>query len=215
MVTTAGPSRDRAEDGSFDLPELRAALKRSASALKRDSVPFALAGSYALWVYGAPEPVHDVDLAVAEDKVAAAVDSLTAAGFAIERPPEDWLFKARTDAALVDVLHRLQGVPVEAQLLDSAEEFEVLGLRMPVLPPTPILTAKLQSLSEHYCDFAALLPVVRAVREQVDWDHLRAATEGQPFAEAFLLLADRLGIAARGPGAGPGSTPRSRAATSR
>ena len=42
------------------------ALKRSASALKADGVPFALAGSYALWVHGAPESTHDVDLVVPE-----------------------------------------------------------------------------------------------------------------------------------------------------
>jgi len=182
------------EEIAFDTPELRAALKRATSALKRDGVPFALAGSYALWVHGAPEPAHDVDLAVREDAVEAAVDSLTAAGFAIERPPEDWLFKARTEGALVDVLHRIQGDPVDADLLARAEEFEVLGIRLPVLPATDIMTAKLQSLSEHYCDFAALLAVVRAIREQLDFDHLRAATVGRPFAEAFLFLADRLGI---------------------
>ena len=37
-----------------------------ASALKADGPDFALAGSYALWVHGGPEPVHDVDFVVAE-----------------------------------------------------------------------------------------------------------------------------------------------------
>jgi hypothetical protein len=184
-----------AEEGSADLAALRAAFKRSVSALKSDGVPFALGGGYALWVHGAPEPDHDVDVVVTEQDVAAAVDSLSAAGFRIERPPEDWLFKAYLGDALVDVLHRLQGVPVDAQLIESAEEFEVLGLRIPVLLPTEIMTTKLQALSEHYCDFGALLPVVRAVREQLDWDRIRAATRDRPFAEAFLLLIDRLGIA--------------------
>ena len=174
---------------------LRTALKRSVSALKADRVPFALAGGYALWVRGAPEPAHDVDLAVAEPDVDAAVDSLTAAGFQIERPPEDWLFKAYLDGALVDVLHRMQGVPVDERLISRAEEFEVLGVRLPVLPATEIITSKLQSLSEHYCDFPALLPVVRAVREQLDWAQIAAATTDRPFAEAFLLLVERLGIA--------------------
>ena len=67
-------------------------------------------------------------------------------------------------------------------------------MRFPVLPPTEIMSAKLGSLSEHYCDFAALLPVVRAIREQLDWARLRADAQGQPFAEAFLFLTDRLGI---------------------
>jgi uncharacterized protein YutD len=63
-----------------------------------------------------------------------------------------------------------------------------------VLPPTPIMIAKLQSLSEHYCDFGALFLVVRAVREQLDWSEIRKATQDNPFAEAFLLLIERLGI---------------------
>jgi hypothetical protein len=190
-----------------DEPLLRTALKRSTSALKADGVPFALGGGYALWVAGGPEPSHDVDLVVAEPDVETAANSLAAAGLRIERPPEDWLFKAYCDEnestepaeepALVDVLHRLGGVPVTHSLLDTAGEHEVLGVRIPVLPPTPIMIAKLQSLSEHYCDFGALLPVVRAVREQLDWAEIQRATQDNPFAEAFLLLIERLGIIPR------------------
>lgn len=99
---------------------LREALRGAASALKEHGPRFALAGSYALWAYGAPEPSHDVDLAVAEADVETAVATLTNAGFVIERPPEDWLFKARTGDTLVDVLHRINGVPVDADTLDHA-----------------------------------------------------------------------------------------------
>ena len=182
------------EDPVFDRADLRRALKRAASALKRDGVPFALAGGYALWAHGAPEPEHDVDLVVTEPDVEAAAASLGGEGFRIERPPEDWLFKALTDDAMVDVLHKIQGGPVTAELLAGPEGRELIGLRVPVLPPTPIVVAKLQSLSEHYCDFTTLLPPVRALREQLDWPLLRSATAGHPFAEAFLLLADRLGL---------------------
>ena len=57
-----------------------------------------------------------------------------------------------------------------------------------------MVTEKLLSLNEHHCDFAALLPAVRAVREQVDWTQVRAGTADNPFAAAFLSLTDRLGI---------------------
>jgi Nucleotidyl transferase of unknown function (DUF2204) len=174
--------------------ELRAALKYAAAALKADGVPFALGGGYALWVRGAPEPVHDVDLVVAEQDVPAAVNSLAEAGFRIERPPEDWLFKAWWQDSLVDVLHKLRGITVDRDLIDSADEVEVLGVRIPVLPPTPIMIAKLHSLSEHYGDFGAMLPTFRAVREQLDWPHIRAEVSGHPFAEAFLFLLERLEI---------------------
>jgi hypothetical protein len=174
--------------------DLRAALKYSSAALKADSVPFALGGGYALWVRGAPEPVHDVDLVVAEQDVPAAVNSLAEAGFRIERPPEDWLFKAWWGDTLVDVLHKLRGITVTRELVDSADEIEVLGVRIPVLPPTPIVIAKLHSLSEHYGDFGAMLPTFRSVREQLAWPQIRTEVAGHPYAEAFLFLLERLDI---------------------
>ena len=175
--------------------ELRDALKRAASALKAHGPEFALAGSYALWVYGGPEPVHDVDFVVAEPDVEAAALTLEKAGFSIDRTPEDWLFKACVgDDVVIDVLHQLNGKPIDAHTVDAADELDVLAIRMHVLAPTQVVTEKLLSLNEHHCDFAALLPAVRAVREQVDWDHVRSATAENPFAAAFLVLTDRLGI---------------------
>jgi hypothetical protein len=173
---------------------LRAALRGAASALRADGPDFALGGSYALWVHGGPEPVHDVDLVVAETDTEAAAATLDAAGFCIDRPPEDWLFKATLDGAVVDVLHRLNSVPVAAEALAKAEIRQVLAIEMPVLPPTMVLTVKLRALDEHTCDFAALLPAVRAVRERVDWSRLRAETADNDFAAVFLILLERLGI---------------------
>ncbi|MCV7288259.1 hypothetical protein H7J87_23340 [Mycolicibacterium wolinskyi] len=178
--------------------ELRDALKRAASAFKAHGPEFALAGSYALWVYGAPEPVHDVDFVVAEVDAEAAEVTLQKAGFRIVRTPEDWLFKAYSgDDVLVDVLYQLNGVSVDAATLESADVVDVLAIRMPVLPPTLVVSEKLCSLNEHHCDFAALLPAARAVREQVDWDKVREATADNDFAAAFLVLTDRLGITQR------------------
>lgn len=174
---------------------LRDALRRSASALRAHGPDFALAGSYALWAYGGPEPVHDVDFVVAEEDAEAAALTLEKAGFRIERTPEDWLFKACVgDDFVIDVLHALNGVPVTAQEVAAAEELDVLAIRMRVLPPTHVVTEKLNSLNEHNCDFSKLLPAARAVRESVDWAKVRADTAENPFASAFLVLTDRLGI---------------------
>ncbi|KLO31960.1 nucleotidyltransferase [Mycobacterium haemophilum] len=174
--------------------QLREALRSAASALKESGPRFALAGSYALWAYGAPEPSHDVDLVVAESEVATARAALSAAGFFVEHPPEDWLFKARSGEMVVDVLHRINGVPVDARTLDCAEQREVLAITMPVLPPTMVLIEKLRALGEHHCDFAKLLPAVRAIRERLDWARIGAETASNDYAVAFLVLADRLGL---------------------
>jgi len=164
--------------------QLREALRGAASALKEHGPRFALASSYALWAYGAPEPGHDVDLVVTEADAAVAVTTLWDAGFAVEHPPQDWLFKACSGNTVVDVLHRLNGVPVELATLDCAEQ---------CVPPT-MAHPELCSLGEHQCDFAKLLPAVRAIRELLDWDRIRAQTADNDHAVAFLVLTDRLGL---------------------
>lgn len=173
---------------------MREALRHAASALKSAEVPYALVGSYALWVFGGPEGVHDVDLAVPESAVEDAARTLAESDFIVERPPEDWLFKAWRDGAMVDILHRLVGVPVDLALIASAEPHDVLGIRMPVLEPTVVIATKLLSLSERACDFGALLGAVRSVRERVDWGAVRTACTDHPYAEAFLFLLERLDI---------------------
>ncbi|MEW5808903.1 MAG: hypothetical protein AB1925_05560 [Actinomycetota bacterium] len=177
--------------------DLREALRRAASALKADGPPFALAGSYALWAHGAPEPSHDVDFVVAEPDTEAAAATLSKAGFDIRRPPEDWLFKAALSVdgpAVIDVLHQINRVPVDPEMIAGASTLDVLALSMPVLTPDQVMLQKLRSLHEHHCDFAKLFPVVRAVREQLDWAGLRAQTADNPFAATFLDLCARLGI---------------------
>jgi allantoicase len=65
---------------------------------------------------------------------------------------------------------------------------------MPVLTATDVVVTKLMALDEHYCDFARLLPVARALREQVDWATVRREVAGNDFAVVFLQLLDRLSV---------------------
>ena len=184
-----------------DRDEIRELLKRTAVALKEGDVPFALCGGYAAWVRGAPEPVHDADFLVAEADADRARKALADAGLDVVEPAEDWLIKVMGDKAFVDVLWRTCGHPVENELIDRSEVLPVLSVQMPVLGATDIVVTKLLALEEHYCDFGRLLPVARAMREQVDWDLVRRDVADNDFAVVFLLLLDRLGIL-RGPGGG-------------
>jgi hypothetical protein len=183
---------------SQDLPDqqasLRDALKRVAVALKSSGVPFALAGGYAAWALGAPEPQHDVDFVVSASDEAAAADHLARCGLRVERPPEDWLFKVYTDDSMVDVTFRAGGAAVEREQLRDVEVLEVLSVTMPVLSATDVVTQKLAALDEHYCDFSALLPVARSLREQVDWAHVRSEVADNDFAVVFLELLARLDV---------------------
>lgn len=103
---------------------------------------------------------------------------------------------------MVDVLHRVNGVPVDPGNLEQVDPVDVLGLRIPVLAPTEVISAKLRSLSERHCDFGQLLPPVRAVREQLDWPRLHQDCLDNPHARSFLFLAGELGITPAGPTTG-------------
>jgi hypothetical protein len=173
---------------------LREALKRVAVSLKESGIPFALVGGYAVWARGGPEPDHDVDFMVADEDAAKVQEWLVDQGFRVEEPPEDWLFKVYTDDVMVDVIFRDGGLPAAREVVEDADEIEVVSVVMPVLSATELLVQKMKVLDEHYCDFGHLLPVARAMREQVDWPRVRAEVGGNDFAVAFLFLLERLGI---------------------
>jgi hypothetical protein len=177
-----------------DRETVRDLLKRTAVALKQAGVPFALCGGYAAWVRGAPEPDHDADFLVPAADAERAAAALADAGLPVVEPAEDWLVKIVTDSAFIDVLWRTCGAPVTNDLIDRAEDMSVLSVHMPVLEATDIVVTKLMALDEHYCDYGRLLPVARAMREQVDWSDVRRRVAGNDFAAVFLLLLERLDI---------------------
>jgi hypothetical protein len=173
---------------------LREGLRRVAVALAQAEIPYALGGSYAAWARGAPEPDHDADFVVRPEDIERAKVAIDAAGLEVEDPTEDWLFKAFHEGQLVDILFRVCGEPVDDELLDGADEVEVLAIRMPVMSATDLMSTKMRVLGEHDLDMGRLLPVARALREQIDWDRVRTEIEGHPYAMAFQYLLDQLGI---------------------
>ena len=178
-----------------DQQALRETLKRTAVALKRAEVPFAVAGGYAAWARGGPEPDHDADLVLLPADVDDAARALADAGLDVVRPPEDWLFKVFADGAMVDVIFEVTGTPVSPDMLERATVVDVLSVHMPVLDATDVLVTKLNALSEQSCDYGKVLPVARALREQVDWARLASDTAGNDYAVACVFLLHRLGVA--------------------
>ena len=62
-----------------------------------------------------------------------------------------------------------------------------------------VMVTKLLSISEQEPDFQGVLELARSLREQIDWDDVRARTQGSPFAKAFFTLVEELGIVEREP----------------
>ncbi|MCW6008932.1 nucleotidyltransferase family protein [Micromonospora sp. CPCC 205371] len=170
-------------------------LKRVAATLKQAGVPFVLGGSFAVYAHGGHSGDHDVDFLIRERDVDAALEALVAAGFTAERPPEDWLVKVYDEQGhMVDLIHRPIETPVTDETLSSGVIRPVDAIQMPCLSATQLMVHKLLSYSQHYCDFARGLPLARSLREQIDWDQVRKDTAASPYAEAFLVLLDRLEV---------------------
>jgi hypothetical protein len=172
-------------------------LKRVASVLKQAEVPFALGGSFAVYAHGGHSSDHDVDFLIREQDKERALAELSAVGFEVEQPPEDWLVKVFDEGRMVDLIYRPVESPVTDATLRDVVMRPVEAINMPVLSATQLMIHKLLSYTQHYCDFATGLPVARSLREQIDWDRVREETAKSPYAEAFLILLDRLDVVAQ------------------
>ncbi|MFD1536538.1 nucleotidyltransferase [Nonomuraea guangzhouensis] len=169
-------------------------LKRASSGLKDAGVKFALAGGCAAYARGAAPSLHDVDFVLTEHDVPAALEALRGIGFTTAKPPEDWLVKAYDEDRLVDLIFRVSDQPITDELLDRAEPMTASAVIVPVLEATDLVISWLLPLSEHACDYGALLPQVRALREQVNWPRVAAVVAGSPYATTFLTLLERLAV---------------------
>ena len=174
--------------------EIEHALKRAAAALREADVPFLLGGSLASWARGGPETRHDLDLMIKPEDVERAVEALTEAGMRPERPPEEWLVKVWDGDTLVDLIYCPKGLPMDDDVIARGEELSVLGMEIRVMALEDVMATKLMALTEHSLRYEGLLQIARALREQIDWETVRARTESSPFARAFFVLLEGLDI---------------------
>jgi hypothetical protein len=164
-------------------------------AVLRDAdVPHALGGGMALWAIGSSATDHDIDLLLPDPESAErAAEALEAAGLRTEVPPEGWLRKAWDGDVLVDLVFGPTGIdPAEA--VASALDRSVHAMPMRVMRPEDVFVSKLAASTEHSLRYEPLLEHARALREQVDWAEVAARTDGSPYARAFLVLLDGLGV---------------------
>jgi hypothetical protein len=173
---------------------IEASMKKAVAALREAGIPFLLAGSLAVWARGGPEARHDLDFVIKPDDAERALSVLTDTGMRAEKPPEEWLHKAWDGDVLIDLIFAPRGLEVTDEVIERGDLLHVVGITIPVMAIEDVLATKLMALDEHQLDYTGLLRIVRAVREQVDWPSLRSRTHGSPYAAAFFVLCEELGI---------------------
>ncbi len=175
--------------------EIEHALKLAAAALNQAGVPFLLGGSLASWARGGPETRHDLDLMIRPEDAERAVEVLVEAGMSAERPPEEWLLKVWDGDVLIDLIFRPSGMEITDDAIERAEDLSVLAMEMKVMALEDVLATKLMSMNDHHADYESTLQIARALREQIDWRAVRERTAGSPYAKAFFVLVEALGVA--------------------
>jgi hypothetical protein len=181
------------DDQSFQAIEHT--LKKVSAALRDAGVPFLLGGSLASWARGGPETRHDLDFMLKPEDAERALEVLVEAGMRPERPAEGWLFKAWDGDVQVDLIFRPKGIEMTDEVIERGDDLEVLAIRTRVMSIDDVITTKLLALDEHSLNYSPLLQIVRALREQIDWEAVRLRTAHSPYAPAFFALVEELGIA--------------------
>ena len=178
--------------------EMILAMKDAVAVLQARDIPFVLGGGLAAWARGGPRSEHDVDLLIREQDAEEALVAFDETGMRTERPPEGWLVKAwHPNGTLVDLIYSPAGGPITDETIERAPLIEVMALRVRVSSLEDLMTTKLLALNEQEPEFGGVLELARSLREQVDWDDVRARTEASPFARAFFTLVEGLGIVER------------------
>jgi hypothetical protein len=177
------------------LVDLIDSMKKAAGAFAAADIPVVLGGGLAAWARGGPVTDHDVDFFVHEEHVDAALQALSRVGMRTERPSEGWLVKAWDGEVLIDLIHHPAGLLVDDGMFERATRMDVMAQPLLVASAGDVLATKILALSEQDPNIRPILEIARTLREQVDWEFLRATVGDTPFGAAVLTLVERLGIA--------------------
>jgi predicted nucleotidyltransferase len=94
----------------------------------------------------------------------------------------------------IDLIYNPAGLEIDDDALERGDDIEVNGMTFRVMAVEDVMTTKLFAFKEHYLDYESTLEWARMLREQIDWDELRARCEGYPYAKPFFTLAEELGV---------------------
>lgn len=169
-------------------------LRRCVALLREAGIPFIVGGSLAAWARGGPEVTNDLDIMVRPSDAERVLELLVEAGMRPERPPEEWLLKAWDGDVLVDIIFETVEGEVTDEVIARGEALTVTSMAMNVMGLEDMFALRLQTLNEHHLEYAGLLKMARALREQVDWDAVRARVQHTPYGTAFFTILEGLGV---------------------
>ena len=170
-------------------------LERTVRTIEAAGVPYALFGGVGSATLGRPRWTHDIDLLVTPKDAEAALQALGNAGFETERTNAHWIYKAKRDEIVVDLIFRTVGdVYLDEVMLEHARQAEFQGVRVLVASPEDQIVIKAiahdEQSSRHWNDALALIAAC-----EIDWEYLlERATRGARRVLSLLIYAQSVDL---------------------
>lgn len=147
-------------------------LDRVTKAMTDSGVPYLFAGGLASSVLGRYRHTADIDILVQPNKARETLESLEKAGFETEETFPHWLFKARSDGWVVDVLFRSTGnIYLDPDMIEHSVTGVYEGRELAVVGPEDMIVMKALAHTEetprHWFDALGILGTC-----EIDWDYL-------------------------------------------
>lgn len=207
MAVWAGASGAAAPAGpdpvSADEERLRTALREdpdvaaflpvlddTIAALDDAGVEYMLMGGIASSCMGRDRWTHDIDIFTRPREALRALEVLGDAGFETDETYPDWLFKAKKDGQLVDIIFRSSGgILVDDEMVERSPQGQFMGRDVRTVPPEDLVVIKALVATEHtprhWYDALAIIAAA-----ELDWRYLmRRARMGIRRVTALLLYA--------------------------
>jgi hypothetical protein len=146
-------------------------------AMTSSSVPFLVAGAYALFEYtGVFRDTKDLDLFLRRRDLEEAFRALEAAGFRTELIDAGWIGKGYAGEYFVDLIFSSgNGVALVDDLwFEHARPAPVMGVPCLLAPPEEMIWSKAFILERERFDGADVNHIVHACGEDLDWERLLA-----------------------------------------
>lgn len=167
-------------------------LQDAVRAIKDADIPYAMIGGIPSVVLGRPRwsPNEDIDFFVKPEDAKKVLDVLDGAGFETEERDPQWLYKAKRDDVVVDVIFRSSGdFYIDDEMFHRAFIGEFKGLKLRMLSPEDLVVMKAlahkEDTPQYWHDALSII-----ARSELDWDYLvRRAQVGPRRALSLLLYA--------------------------
>lgn len=144
--------------------------------LNETHVPYTVGGAYAVYAYtGGWRDSKDLDVFLRPADLKPALDALAGAGYETEVRDTYWLAKAHQRPLLLDLLFAVRHttvLQVTEEWFRSCHRAELLGVPTCMLGLEELIATKVYLAARDRFDGADIVHLIRAVRGDVDWDHI-------------------------------------------